>query len=44
MTGNALFALLLNFALESTVERNQANTEKLKLIGVHHLLVWADDT
>jgi hypothetical protein len=39
MTGDALFSLLLNFALESTVGRNQANMEKLKLIGIHHLLV-----
>jgi hypothetical protein len=39
MTGDALFPLLFNFALESTVGKNEANMEGLKLTDIHHLLV-----
>jgi len=44
MTGDALFCSLFNFALKSTVGKNQANMEGLKMIGIHHVLVLADDT
>jgi hypothetical protein len=40
---DALLPLLINFALEYTIGKVQANHEELKLNGKHELLVNADD-
>jgi len=40
---DALLPLLINFALEYTIGKFQANEEELKLNSKHELLVNADD-
>jgi len=41
--GNALLALLFNFALENAIRRVQVNQDVLKLNGTHQFLFYADD-
>ena len=41
--GDALWPLLLNFALEYAIRRVQVNQDGLKLKGTHPFLAYADD-
>ena len=41
--GNASSLLLFTLALEYVIRRVQVNQDDLKLNGIHHLLVYADD-
>ena len=41
--GDALSPLLLNFALEYAIRRDQVNQDYLKLNGTHQILVYAGD-
>lgn len=40
---HALSPLVLNFASEYVIRNEQENTERLKLTGIHQLLIYADD-
>jgi hypothetical protein len=41
--GDALSALIFNFALEYTIRRVQEKQEKVKVNGTHQILAYADD-
>jgi len=41
--GGVLLLLLFTFVLKYPIRRAQENHDGLKLIGIHHLLVYADD-
>ena len=41
--GGVLLPLLLTFTLKYPIRRVQENQDGLKLNGIHHLLVYADD-
>jgi hypothetical protein len=41
--GDALSPMLVNFALEHAIRRDQVNQDYVKLNGTHQLLVYADD-
>jgi hypothetical protein len=41
--GHALLPLLFNFAIEYAIRKVQVNQDGLKLNGIHHHVVYADD-